>query len=819
MVDSSDGKFNAQLWLNTMPVLQMNTSPCNSDAIIAVTVTKQSEENQTIPAYSRKMKRSNSFLLSSGVDFPVDGSKNKDDDGSCSDVNSDSSQDLIDAGSIGTELHDFIGPAVRPIGSLLARDIRIDLMRFRSSGLLSSRKESVGWKTQRTPRVLPAIDGHDSAWQSLQSEILPAMSQTPRFPPSNPMAADNAKKSEEETPSSAAGIRQGGERIKRKTMTWALHSWRKGHSATMLQKQKIIDQYFGCCAYMKRSPFLKTQLRRFLIRPSTTHIDISGCGITGKDITAILCSFAGRGCGLKRDRVKCVQEVCDSLGDSCLASIDLCGNSLGADGAAALANSLLQADFFRLEKSVPNTNCVEMLAALTELDLSRNAFGIAGSSSIENLLAAPRCTLSKLSLFSNMLADPGCAAVARALCANTSLKVLNLAENGAANASGHAIGLMLEKNRTLEELNIAYNHLRGNGAKRIGSGLAKNRNLKKLDLQWNGFGDEETISELARALPSCVLESLDLTSNRIKLKGASILASSLELGGNIRELILDKNMIGQIGARLISRAVQEAAGRQEFPMSVSTVDCGTHIVDREAFDPCETAGAYELNVADTYDRSVLSKLMRIAMNRTGSFAAIKSNGKPTQFNATVNGANAKICDNGSIDIADWGICTANGVNLPLTEELDGDGQAVPLSKTWAKLLGRREEDVSCVVCFAFNNDRKRATLNDCLSQRNYELLESSFADPTVSAETCVEFIDTIFGSDTFISITQMEALLKILCDQRETARHAELSKVRISFVARCFHKLVHSSQNINLVDKLTSIEERKAVEKALGSVS
>jgi hypothetical protein len=123
------------------------------------------------------------------------------------------------------------------------------------------------------------------------------------------------------------------------------------------------------------------------------------------------------------------------------------------------------------------------------------------------------------------------------------------------------------------------------------------------------------------------------------------------------------------------------------------------------------------------------------------------------------------------------------------------------------------------VCFAFSNDRKRATLNDCLSQHNYELLEGSFADPTVSADQCVEIIDTIFGSDTFISMTQMEALLKILCEQKEAARHTELSKVRITFVARCFHKLVQTPQNVNLVDKLTSIEERKAVEKALGSVS
>ena len=521
---------------------------------------------------------------------------------------------------------------------------------------------------------------------------------------------------------------------------------------------------------------------------------------------------------MKPDRVKSIQEVCSQLGDSCLASIDLCGNNLGAGGALALTNALIQAEFFRLERPVPGTDTCEMAASLTEIDLSNNALGIAGATPIETLLTSPRCTLKKLNLCSNILADPGCAVVARALCKNVSLKFLNLSENAAANSAGFAIGAMLEQNTSLEHLNLAYNHLRGNGAKRIGFGLSQNKSLRKLDLKWNGFGDEDTISGLSRAIPSCGVEELDLGYNRIKLKGASIIAASLEMGTRIRELILDGNLIGQIGARVIYRAAQEGHARQEFPTSVSTVNCGTHMVDRAAFDPCETAGGYSLNLEDTYDKSVLSKLMRVAMSNNGSFVSIKSNGKATQYNATLGSDNVKICDNGSIDIADWSICTASGVHLPLVEDVDDTG-TVPLSRSWAKLLGRREENVTCVLRFAFNNNRKKATLSDCLTQANYELLEAAFSDPLFSGDKCVESIETIFGSDTFISMEQMDSLYKILSEQQDAARHAELSKARVIFVARCFHKLVPPPESWAMLDRMTSVEERKALEKALGTVN
>ena len=249
--------------------------------------------------------------------------------------------------------------------------------------------------------------------------------------------------------------------------------------------------------------------------------------------------------------------------------MDVSNNSLRSDGALAFTHVILTSEFFRFEIPGVGPSTTNLAAAITELDISRNSLGIAGSVPIESLLAAPRCTLKKLMLCSNMLADPGCANICRALQKNTTLTALNLAENGASNAAGAQLGIALEKNSVLEDLSLAYNHLRESGARRIGYGLSRNRTVRRLDLQWNGFGDEDTILEFAKAIPVCGVSELNLAYNRIKLKAATIVASFLEGGSSVRELVLDGNLIGQIGARMLIRAVQEASKRgQEFSTTV-----------------------------------------------------------------------------------------------------------------------------------------------------------------------------------------------------------------------------------------------------------
>jgi hypothetical protein len=128
------------------------------------------------------------------------------------------------------------------------------------------------------------------------------------------------------------------------------------------------------------------------------------------------------------------------------------------------------------------------------------------------------------------------------------------------------------------------------------------------------------------------------------------------------------------------------------------------------------------------------------------------------------------------------------------------------------------ESTSCTLTFTFKSDRMRADASDALSERNMEILSDVFADPGSTSEKCIETIDIIFGADTFISLEQAETLLRILASS-DPARNAKLSAARITFAARCFHKIVETERNAEILDQLTSIEERKALQKALGSVS
>jgi hypothetical protein len=744
---------------------------------------------------------------------------------------SDKSQEAL---QFGTEENSFRSPAPRPIGSPLACDISVDLMRYRSASPQSSqrrklfscpgRQKSGSFAQSPFPsrRFVPVSQPRISSFDSF-SEV---------FDRNRPIDSSGIEVSKQYVTELSDLYELEGKEMKLvqktallatkaaiKSMKTTLQLWREYYAGRMVQKQQIVDQYSYCCSYLKRSPFLKIHLRRFLMSPSSDRLDLSGCGISSKDMAALICALTGQGCDLKEDRVTSVQMVRGVLSDVTMSSMNLSFNSLGADGTVIFINALLQADFFRFDKAISSAECAGLHSALTDLDLSRNSIGIAGSAAIESLLAAPKCTIKNLVLCSNMLADPGCAMVFRALKHNTSLTSLNISENGASNAAGYQIGISLEANSFLSHLNLAYNHLRGDGAKRIGYGLGSNKTIKKLELQWNGFGDEETISELGKAIPSCGVTELNLAHNRIKLKGATILSSFLEGGSKLKELVLDGNLIGQIGARMLFRAVQEASKRgQEFRTAVRTASCGTRMVDRAAFDPCETAGDYELDLRDPYNRTVLCSLIRTSITGSGSFLTIKAGGKSTLYNASINGMLVKISNNGSIDTDDWTVCTVGGVNLPISEQRDGEGQPVPLVKTWARLLNRPEESTSCTLTFAFKSNRKRATASDALSERNLEILQEVFSDPGSTSEKCIETMDIIFGSDTFISIEQAESLLSLL-SSTDPATNAKLSAARITFVARCFHKVVETGRNSEIIDRLTSIEERMALQKALGSVS
>lgn len=116
-----------------------------------------------------------------------------------------------------------------------------------------------------------------------------------------------------------------------------------------------------------------------------------------------------------------------------------------------------------------------------------------------------------------------------------------------------------------------------------------------------------------------------------------ILASYLERGSSIRKLVLDYNMITQIGARMILLESRKAAKEQDgVTDEVWLQNCGIGIIDHSGFNPSETAGDYELDLKDAYSRTVLISLMRIVAQGKGYFVPLETAHSSVSPNLDVN---------------------------------------------------------------------------------------------------------------------------------------------------------------------------------------
>jgi hypothetical protein len=609
----------------------------------------------------------------------------------------------------------------------------------------------------------------------------------------------------------------------------ALHAWLSWHSSHMHTKQRIIDQYVTCCSCVKpkRSPYLRNQLRCWLFKPSERKLELISSGMTSRDVQAIFCALAGAGSGLNADRAVNIVQICDEFGDCSLESVDLSSNDIGADGTRALVDVLGNTNYFRLQsvRRAPSVStATNTSGCITYLNLSRNNLGPSSSKHLKRMLSNPQCSIKTLFLAGNNFGDSGCAAVILGLTEQESVQHIDLSNNCASTAAGHALGAMLPTNGTLTRLDLNFNSLRGAGARSACLGLGKNKTLETLMMPWNGLGDEDTIESLARALLTCGIKVLDISENRIRLKGASILASVLELGTPLEQLSLDGNKIGQIGSRAILAAVQTAASLRdddddgEFTTLVSTNNCGANLVDKNAFDPGETAGTYELDLRESYSRTVLIKLIRTMLQGKGNFSGIRIGERMLNYSLILDGGmQGNIATNDSLEMSDWCIATSRGHKLPVSEDEDETGQRVPLDGVWAKILNKKVEALSLVVKFSYASLRKRASEADALPIKSYILLYDGLSASTSNAAHCHDLIDTVMGPDMFVTIDQARRLFDCINDSKDL-RFLELGTVREHFLCKCFHKLVESNRQKELLT-WCSEAERKALEKQLGEVS
>ena len=141
-----------------------------------------------------------------------------------------------------------------------------------------------------------------------------------------------------------------------------------------------------------------------------------------------------------------------------------------------------------------------------------------------------------------------------------------------------------------------------------------------------------------------VLQFLDISSNRIKLSGATSIADGLRENQTLRSLQLNGNPIGDQGVVLVIEAVGEQCSLRDLGVQ----DCSTFKSADGIFDKKNPTGHYELELQDAFDLDRFAKLRALDKQDEASgldnFINMKLDGKAVQV---------PLDDNGDPDIHSW----------------------------------------------------------------------------------------------------------------------------------------------------------------------
>ena len=235
-----------------------------------------------------------------------------------------------------------------------------------------------------------------------------------------------------------------------------------------------------------------------------------------------------------------------------LQTLDLSGNSIGSDGAVALADVL---------KCCTN---------LKTLNLSGNYIGSDGAVALAEGLKC--CTnLQTLNLMDNIIGLDGAEALAKVLKCCANLQTLNLRDNGIGSDGVVALAEGLECCANLQTLDLSYNSIGSDGAVALAGGLKCCTNLKTLNLSGNYIGSDGAVA-LAEGLKCCTnLQTLNLMDNIIGLDGAEALAKVLKCCANLQTLNLRDNGIGSDGVVALAEGLECCANLQTLDLSYNSI--------------------------------------------------------------------------------------------------------------------------------------------------------------------------------------------------------------------------------------------------------
>mmetsp|Transcript_15285 Transcript_15285/g.25407 ORF Transcript_15285/g.25407 Transcript_15285/m.25407 type:complete len:1484 (+) Transcript_15285:120-4571(+) len=279
------------------------------------------------------------------------------------------------------------------------------------------------------------------------------------------------------------------------------------------------------------------------------------------------------------------------------------------------------------ESLMPLALKLTKLETLTSLNLSDNKIDDS-SQVIMDYLRNKNCKLKCLWLDAADVDDSECGNLAQAIMENKSIEMLSLRNNLIGKdellnvvypdleTGGEALGEMLCHNETITELDVSWNFIRLDSACQFADSLLLNSTLVTLKLAYNAFGDEPTQC-LGKALKeNTTLEYLDVQYNSITPRAATVLANALLHNDTIETLILDGNVLGDVGSQAVVAAIQRSSNEsRNLNISFSNCDCKRVVTD--VFNASNPAGVYTLDLSEPYGQMVCEEIMYLANYRAG----------------------------------------------------------------------------------------------------------------------------------------------------------------------------------------------------------
>ena len=269
--------------------------------------------------------------------------------------------------------------------------------------------------------------------------------------------------------------------------------------------------------------------------------------------------------------------------NTCLSSLELQSNILGAEGAISLAQALIVntslSSLDVSENSVADEGANSLAqslgvnTSLSSLVLPHNFIGDMGANSLAQSLRV-NTSLSSLGLPHNLVGAEGANSLARALMVNTSLSSLDLGHNSVGDKGANSLARALRVNTSLSSLNLLSNSIGAEGANSLARALRENTSLSSLDMSYNSVGAEGAISFAQALRVNTSLSSLNLHHNSVRDDGANSLAQALRGKTFLSSLNLGSNFIHDKGANSLAQALK-------LKTSLSSLDLSYNLVGAE----------------------------------------------------------------------------------------------------------------------------------------------------------------------------------------------------------------------------------------------